>query len=141
MASQEWRSLTIPSMPMISPVIWKPVTWSRPSAVVTQVLKNPERTAYREVNLSPVLNSAVPRLMRRRVEITLSSLSISSGLSPMGRHNSRRLQLEQATLMLWMSINFPELGRSLTHGRRQQQGDVGSAGRQEGENPKGGRPP
>jgi hypothetical protein len=40
------------------------------------------------------------------------------------------LQLEQATLMLWMSINFPELGRSLTHGRRQQQGDLGPASRQ-----------
>jgi hypothetical protein len=31
-ASQEWRSLLMPSRPISSPAIWKPVTCSRPSS-------------------------------------------------------------------------------------------------------------
>jgi hypothetical protein len=74
----------------------------------TQVLKNPERTAYSEVKRSPVLKSAAPRLILRRVEITSSSLLISAEFKPIGRHNSRRLQLEQATLMLCASmVSYP----------------------------------
>ena len=44
-ASQVWRSRATPSSPMISPAIWKPVTWSRPSGAVMQFLKNPVRIA------------------------------------------------------------------------------------------------
>ncbi len=44
-ASQEWRSLLMPSRPMSSPAIWKPVTCSRPSEADTTVLKKPVRTA------------------------------------------------------------------------------------------------
>jgi hypothetical protein len=45
MASQQWKSLAMPSKPRSSPAIWKPVTWSRPSSEVLQVLKKPVRTA------------------------------------------------------------------------------------------------
>ena len=63
------------------------------------VLKKPVRMAYKELNFSPLRNKGVPRLTFRRTA-TISSMRFKSGsLNPMGMHNSRRLQLEQATLM------------------------------------------
>ena len=44
-ALQVCASVPMPSMPRISPAIWKPVTWSRPSSSRTSVLKKPVRTA------------------------------------------------------------------------------------------------
>ena len=44
-ALQVWISLLMPSRPSSSPVIWKPVTWSRPSSISTSVLKKPLRIA------------------------------------------------------------------------------------------------
>ena len=102
-ASQVWWSFTMPSSPMISPAIWKPVTWSRPSSDVTQVLKKPVRMANSELKASPLRNSAPPRLILRRVATTSSRRCSSSGLRPTGMHSSRRLQLEQATLMVCRS--------------------------------------
>jgi hypothetical protein len=72
-----------------------------------QVLKKPDRTAYSDVNFSPALKRALPRLMRLRVEITVSSLSISCAFKPRGKHSSLRLQFEQATLTVFESIGVP----------------------------------
>ncbi len=99
-ASQVWWSLTMPSRPMISPAIWKPVTWSRPSSAVTQVLKNPVRIANSDWNTSPLRNRVVPRLTLRRTATTSSMRASSWGLRPTGMHSSRRLQFEHATFML-----------------------------------------
>jgi hypothetical protein len=78
--------------------IWKPVTWSRPSSDDTQVLKKPVRTANSDWNSSPARNSMSPRPTVRRVATIVSSWSSCSLDMPTGRHSSRRLQLEQATL-------------------------------------------
>ena len=43
--SAVWLSVPMPSMPRISPAMWKPVTWSRPSSSTTLDLKKPLRSA------------------------------------------------------------------------------------------------
>jgi hypothetical protein len=53
------------------------------------------------LNLSPLLNKCVPRLTLRRTATKSSRRSWSCSLKPMGMHSSRKLQLEQATLMAW----------------------------------------
>jgi hypothetical protein len=56
--------------------------------------------ANKAVNLSPWLNKLVPRVTFRRVATTSSTRAISLSLKPSGMQSSRKLQLEQATLML-----------------------------------------
>jgi hypothetical protein len=43
-------------------------------------------------------------LILRRVATKSSKRFMSASFRPMGMHNSRKLQLEQATLMAWMGI-------------------------------------
>ena len=43
--SQLCAPLEMPSRPISSPVMWKPVTCSRPSSSITVLLKKPLRTA------------------------------------------------------------------------------------------------
>jgi len=97
-ASQLWRSVLMPSSPSSSPAIWNPVTWSRPSSDDTRVLKKPVRTAYSASKGSPTRNNVSPRRSVRRVPTSESSRASSRAEKPTGRHSSRRLQLEHATL-------------------------------------------
>jgi hypothetical protein len=57
--------------------------------------------AYRLLNFSPLRNSVAPRFILRRLATTLSMRSSSVWLKPIGMHSSRKLQLEQATLMVF----------------------------------------
>jgi hypothetical protein len=62
--------------------------------------------AYKLVNFSPLRNKVAPRFIFRRLATTSSMRSNSVGLRPKGMHNSRKLQLEQATLMLCEFISI-----------------------------------
>jgi hypothetical protein len=88
----------MPSMPRISPAIWKPVTWSRPSSVSTSVLKKPARTAKIDSNRSPARYRCWPRLSLRPPPIRWSSRDMSLSDRPKGRQSSRKLHCEHATL-------------------------------------------
>ena len=66
MASTAWRPASMPSSPISSPPIWKPVTCSAPWFVVTTVLKKPVQISKTASNRSPARNSDSPCAPRAR---------------------------------------------------------------------------
>ena len=89
----------MPSRPISSPPIWKPVTWSRPSFDDTQVLKKPVQTAYTDSKRSPaaIQRIAARHLAPRRHQPPVDVLELGLASGPTGRQISRRLQREHAT--------------------------------------------
>jgi hypothetical protein len=100
-ASQVWWSLTMPSRP--EHLAGHLEAGHLVAAVLggTQVLKKPVRMAYSEVNFSPLLKQRAAALDLAAHGHHFVERSSSCAFRPMGMHSSRRLQLEQATLMDW----------------------------------------
>ena len=103
-ASQLWVRIQMPSIPISSPDIKKPVTWSRPSCVAMVVLKKPVRMANSEWKVSPTRNRNSPFFRRWLCLITVSSCSNSLGRKPTGRHSSRSEQDEHSVFIGWCKV-------------------------------------
>jgi len=84
-------------MPTTSPIMWNPVTCSRPSSVVIDVLTKPQRIANSEPDRLPAENRCCPAAIRRFATTVPSKRAISDSEKPAGTHTLRIAQAVHGT--------------------------------------------